>query len=553
MLRIRTAGAVLLVAVFLAACARPVDRPVTPAAEDKPLPSSATPAEKDDRTPPVSTSRQVQAKFYLLDASSGFKDPGRVRELTSGKSVIGPATAYLEVVPANPGDKLTLRLDGAPLVGEIQWSATSKSYILRAGPGKPDDKVTITVERAGVAPAVLSVMRVAPATVTVDQANGESWKPVTVLDSSTQPGPGQVRLLFSKPVHRQEVEQSLVEAQPMPIRGLMTWENDKTLIWQIGQLPPRLDFFLDGAHDQDGLPLPGGIPSLRVGSPPNLVLVNVAEAVDQPVAPLPPDVISARLSPDGKYVNLTAWTPGASRWDWRTADLYVDLAAKSLKSGRVDDIQPRIPGDWSSWAVNPPGTTVAGLRSAKSGTSGKVDLVVTDLRGGRSQVYPDFLDQEAAPGNGDNTRYLAWSADGRQVAAISYKGGKAGADVVALDLPTGRRTTLVQNLPVASGAASLSWSPDGRYLQVGNLLLELRSGAVRTLEGDAGARGIWEPGGTRLLYNERDWGPVYLIDPAAGGGTKPLGIGMIVSWAGPDKAYVIRWGASNARYVPPGF
>jgi hypothetical protein len=156
-----------------------------------------------------------------------------------------------------------------------------------------------------------------PATVEVDVLYGDTWRPLTVLDSHVTPGAGTIRIRFSKPVRLAEVEQALLAAQAAPVRGALQWEDDRTVHWQIARLPDRIDFLLGGAHDQDGLPLPGGIPSLRVGEPATLVELDLSGGVARSVAVLPPDIIRAALSADGKDLNLTAWSPGTTRWDWR--------------------------------------------------------------------------------------------------------------------------------------------------------------------------------------------------------------------------------------------
>ncbi|MFZ5825519.1 MAG: hypothetical protein ACOY94_14560, partial [Bacillota bacterium] len=352
---------------------------------------------------------------------------------------------------------------------------------------------------------------------------------------------------------REEVEQALLAAQSVPIRGLMEWTDDKTLTWQIAELPPRLDFLLGGASDADGLPLPGGIPSLRLGDKPILVEVNLSDPVDMVRGTLPPDVIAASLTRDARFVNLMAWTPGTTKWDWQTVDIYFEMEQKALKRGRVEETQLRLPPDIENWVVSPNGALVAGLRGRGAPMeSYRADLVVMDTRGGRSQTFARVIGRFRGADQLDLSTHLAWSPDSRQIAALSHAGDSQTAELVLTDAATGEQKVLIPSLPVRSDGTRLTWSSDGRWLLAGNLLIERESKVVTPLEGSAHqVSGVWEPGGSRLLYGVQDWGPVLIVDPVRGD-VKPLGNGMIVGWAGPDRVLVIRWPGSDTRYLPPG-
>lgn len=386
-----------------------------------------------------------------------------------------------------------------------------------------------------------------PAEVTVQFRYGDAWRAVTVLQSHIPPGAAELRLLFSKPVRQDEVEQALLAAQPAPIRGVLQWADEYTLIWRITQMPPRIDFLLGEAHDKEGVPLPGGLTSLRVGEQPALVKIDLASGAETRTAQLPPDILSAALTKDGQYLNLTVWKAGATRWDWVTTDRYLTLESKDLKNGRVEGFQPRLPANLESWAINPSGTMVAGLRSSAQGEAR--DLVTADVLGARQQVIPGFVTR--APGAG--TAGIVWSADGARVGALTRSAANPNlSDLVSLTLADRSVTTLARDLPVPAGTARLAWSEDGRYLLAGHLLVDLETGAQTQLLGaPVSARGVWEPGGTRLLYSAEDWGSMLLVD-AATGETQSLGAGMAVGWAEPGQLLLIRWPASTTRYVPLG-
>jgi hypothetical protein len=519
------------------------------------LAACATPAPSGEGNRPSPGGSTVAVRFAIYTGPPGFRLPEQRQELPPGQSaVVGTAPLDLDIVASGLSEQAlrqALTVAGADLAAEPRALPGGQGLMLQVGPGKGGDQVTVSVNPGTAPPAVLTLRRAEPAAVTVEYQQNAGWQTVTLLNGHVSPGPAVVRLTFSKPVRRSEVEQALAGAQAALVRGLMQWPDERTLVWSLPQMPSRLDLLLGGAHDADGLPLPGGVPSLRVGEPPLLVLLDPATLREQPVAVLPPDIVSASLSADRAYLNLVAWKPGTSHWDWQTTDLYLPLASPALKPGRVEGPQPRLTGELQSWVVNPQGTLVAGFRRPTRPVSqppGLADLVVRDLRGGREQVIPAFANH-ASPAV--EMPYLAWSADGMRVLALSDREG-AGAEVALVDLATLQRSVVAQGLPVQAAGTRLAWSAGGQWLLAGSLLVDLQTGTYRALPGDpALARGAWEPVGARLLYTARDWGEILLVDPA-GGETVPMGPGLLVDWAEDGKAALIRWPASGSRYVPPG-
>jgi hypothetical protein len=548
MVRRITAGYLLLLAVLLTACSRPTQPPAPQPGPTVPAPPVSDQVAQNPDPKPVRT--LPAPRFYLYDGPAGFRLPETRRELPAGAAVpVG--TGFIDLDVALPvvtavAARQAVKVEGAPLRGEPQWEA-GKGLALSLGAGEAGTTVTVTVQLAGAKPAVLALNRVARATFTVEFRVGDEWRPIAEFGGHVPPGHGEVRLLFSKPVRQQEVEQALTEAQPLPVRGLMQWLDDHTLIWQIAELPPRLDFLPGTARDADGLSVAGGAPSLRVGERPALVALDLAEGTEQVIAPVPPDLVSAELSRDGQYLNMAAWMPGTNRWDWQARDSYLDLTTGKPKPGRAEAVQPRLSGELGDWQVNPGGTLVAGFRSSGPRVE---DLVIRDLRGGREQVIKEFVRQV---GNPHGLVSLAWSADGLQVIALT--GGSddtGGIDAVVFDIPSLEQRVLASGLPLPGTGARLAWAPDGRYLQAGHILADLQNGSYQPLPGDAAtARGAWEPGGTRLLYGSADWGPVFLVDPA-GPDMLELGSGLLVGWGAPGQVYLVRWPASDTRYLPAG-
>lgn len=501
-----------------------------------------------------SNAGSVTVRFALYTGTPGFRLPEDRRDLSPGDSaVVGTTPVDLDVVAGGLPVKALLQslaVEGAVLSAEPR-ELSDQVLGLRVGPGRDGDQVTISVTPPGGKPAVLTLRRAEPASVQVSYDSGDGWQAVTTLASHVSAGPAAVKLGFSKPVRQAEVEQALSGGQGAFVRGLMQWQDEQTLIWSLPQLPPRLDFLLGGAHDADGRPLPGGIISLRTGAPPELVSLDLAAQREDPVTVLPPDVASASLSRDGLYINLAAWRPGTSRWDWQTGDWYLPVADPVLKPGRMEGPQPRLIGDLESWVSNPGGTLVAGFRrpqASAAAPAGTTDLVVRDLRGGREQVIRSFATQSGPAGA---MHYLAWSADGMKILALSDTVGGL-ADMVVFDFATLQKVTVVQGLTLQAAGTRLAWAPDGQWVLAGSLLVDLQSGTHRVLPGGAvQARGAWEPGGARLLYTAQDWSDVLLVEPAGG---EPLSLGpaLLVDWSGKNRLFLVRWPASDSRYVPPG-
>lgn len=559
----KTVGALCLVAL-VAACSKPLETPKTEPAKETPRPAASSPTSTVPAPPreeakapppnPVPKPKPISVRFRLYEGGDAFRDAAAARSLSPGDAaVIGVSERALDILL--PGVSQQVALDAVKVEGANLALAPDGlpdgGLSLVLGPGAAGDTITVTVNLPGTPTARLRLTRAKGAQVLVDLRFLDEWRPVTILNSYSSPGSGEIRISFSKPVIRPEVEKALRSAQSAPVRGQMYWLDDQTLIWQVALLPLRLDFLLGGAHDQDGLPLPGGVPSVRAGSPPVLVEVHLSDPVDLVRAALPPDIISAVLTDRQEHINLTAWSPGTTRWDWRTVDFSISTKEWKLKNGHVSGVQPRLPGDLQFWRLNPQGTTVAGLRP-RSDTDG-IDLLLMDLRGGRQQVVPNFIRHRSTPGESGATSYLAWSTDGGRIAALTPARDPAQSDLIIFKLAEGHRTSEVVELSVAAQGSKMEWSPSSRFILAGNLLIDLETKQTKALPGRPNeARGTWEPGGgARLLYQESEWGPIWLINPVAATPV-PFGTGMVVGWIAPDRVYVIRWPSSQGRYVPPG-
>ncbi len=396
------------------------------------------------------------------------------------------------------------------------------------------------------------------ATAKVELRFGDAWVPVSPLSSFISAGGGEVRLTFSKPVPAPEVERALNEMQLSPVRGRILWEDEQTLIWQIAVLPQRLDFLLDGVRDFDGFPLSGGIPSILIGDPPQLVEVDIGSTTEMKPVVLPPDIAFASLSDDRLSLNFHSWRPGVNQWDWNLVGQHLDLTSGVISPGLIKAAPPRLVSGVEGWQVSPDRSLVAGFRVDHSpdatGNPVAVDLVITDLRGGRQTISLGFVSRLPEVQRANSLFHLSWSPNGRQLVALSHRQGESPrSDLVVYDVSSGKSSVLVADIPVPAHTVRLNWSSDGTWVLVGNRLVELATKQTHELKGNPElSRGIWEPAGTRLLYSLDDWGEVMIVQPEPLL-TTPIGLGLVIDWTGPDCVALIRWPGSDVRYIPPGW
>lgn len=514
----------------------PAEEPAGPNAPLTPKPESTTPplsaANGEQRPTEPTISLPGKAEFQVT--LSGVFTPVFYEAGAAGK--VGTGSFRLTVrLPERLQQEAAMRavsVEGSRF--EVAgWHEPTGSLGLRVDAGAPGDMIIVRADLDGQL-QVLQLERVAEPTVALERQVEESdqWEPVHPWDAAP-PGSATFRLRFSKPVDQDAVVQALLASQTDPVRGLFRWLDAQTLLWQIPELPKRLFFLLDGARDTDGLPIPGGLPVVRVGSPATLQLHLLDRAVETELGPVPADPIRARLLPDGKQVVVTAWKPGRTHWDWTQTDYTLDLQTFTITEGALaeDPRRGRIPADLVATAIAPDDLLLAGFRGR--------DLVLLDITSGRERRFTRFLEQEslASP--------PVWSQDGKLLVALD------GPDLVQLDVETGQRTVLVTNLPVDAGVR-LSMSESGRFILAGSLVVDLPGKSFVRLPGNAlSAKGFWEPGGERLLYTSMDWTDIYLYEPVAKT-RQSLGKGVLVGWASPGRLYLIKWSDFEDRYFPPG-
>lgn len=491
---------------------------------------SAAPGEQTEEPPVISL--PVQAEFQVT--LNGVFTPVFYAAGATGK--VGTGSFRLTVrLPAPLSQEAAMRavsVDGARF-DVSGWHEPTGALGLRVDGGAPGELITVAVS-LGEEPQVLQLLRVEDPTVVLERQVEEKdqWEPVNPWDTAS-PGSGTLRLRFSKPVDQEAVVDALLTSQTDPVRGLFRWVDPQTLLWQIPELPSRLFFLLNGARDTDGLPLPGGLPVIRVGSPAVLNLLMLDRGIEGELMAVPADPIRARLLPDGKQLVMTAWKPGRTHWDWTQADYTIHLQTFSVTEGAPpeDPRRGRIPADLTATASSPDDLLLVGFRGR--------DLILIDISSGRERRYTQFLEQESLPSA------PVWSPDGKELVALD------GPDLVALHVETWERRLLVSNLPADAGVR-LSRSESGRFVLVGSLVVDLAEKSFVRLPGNAlSAKGFWEPEGERLVYSAADWAEIYLYDPVTDT-RRSVGKGLLVGWESAERLYVIRWADFENRYHPPG-
>lgn len=501
----------------------PVKAPEAPEQTEEPQ----RPAQQQP-PPPMAEGIEFQVTLEGVQ-SPGFFGPGALGRVGAGAFRV---TVRLPAPMTQEAALRAISVEGSPF--EVTgWHEPTHSVGLRMAQGAPGQTVTVRVVLGGES-HVLRLQRVPEALVVLERQVGETdqWQAVKPWETAP-PGSTTLRLRFSKPVDTDSVVRALQTAQSDPVRGLFNWVDSQTLLWHIPELPSHLVFLLGGARDQDGLPLPGGIPVIRVGEPATLNLYVVDSNVEGELLPVPSDPVRAMLLPDGKVIELWAWTPGRTQWDWTQTSYSIDLMRFSVAAGAPprDPRVSRIPTDMLAVSISPDGAFAVGFR-------GK-DLSLVDISSGRERRFAGFLHQEAPPSA------PAWSFDGKRVVVLD------GPDLVQLTIDTWERTVLIAALPT-DGGVYLNGSSDGRYMLVGSLVVDLAQKSFIRLPGDPlSARGTWEPDGVRLAYTGGDWSEIHLYEPLTGN-RHALGRGYIVEWASPGRLYLLRRPTDDNRYFPPG-
>jgi len=209
---------------------------------------------------------------------------------------------------------------------------------------------------------------------------------------------------------------------------------------------------------------------------------------------------------DGRFdVRYRLWDVLKAK-DLGGQSLVVPAADLRLAAHRIaDDIYEKLTGDKGAFATRIAYVNKVGKRYT---------LIVADADGEGAQAALTSVQPIISP---------AWSPDGRQLAYVSFEGGKA--NVVTQDVSTGRRQ-LVAGFKGSNSAPA--WSPDGRQMVVtlsrdgGSqlYLIGTQGDIIRRLTASAAidTEATWAPDGSQVYFvSDRGGGPQIYRVPVAGG------------------------------------
>jgi Tol biopolymer transport system component/DNA-binding winged helix-turn-helix (wHTH) protein len=210
------------------------------------------------------------------------------------------------------------------------------------------------------------------------------------------------------------------------------------------------------------------------------------------------------LSPDGSQLAF-AWDGPAQD----NSDIYVKLVGPGEPHRVTSDPSADFSPAWS-----PDGRQIAFLRNLASGIVNRCGIYLIPALGGAERRLAEI---DVTTFRSGSASLLAWTPDGRWLAAAGRFDTEGPSEIWLLSLETGerRRLTVVDGIQI--GDFGLAFSPDGRFLAV--LRFATRSvGDVHLLPLDAGYRAAgslirlthenlavgglcWIPPGNRIVYS----------------------------------------------------
>jgi hypothetical protein len=186
--------------------------------------------------------------------------------------------------------------------------------------------------------------------------------------------------------------------------------------------------------------------------------------------------------------------------------------------------------------------------------SGKARLVVSE--GGKTLFeladwLPVWQDAEGACSIHEPSG--AWRPDGGLLAVTAWP-ERDRVELLMLD-PSTRSATLFAKQEATGRPVKVTWSPNGRFITFGSMLLEAATGKVISKLVDDEVR--WSPDGERFLASQPltsgsvfgGWGKVSMVD-AASGGVQGLGYGWPLGWTPAGEALLARWDAASHFTAP---
>ncbi|WP_374712720.1 hypothetical protein [Symbiobacterium terraclitae] len=409
-------------------------------------------------------------------------------------------------------------------------------------------------------------------------------------------GPLWLQLSFDRPVEQGSLAAWLADVEarvgdPLIVRQ----ESASRWVVEMDQVPARMTLDLRRVvASGSGLPVAHSPVTLRSeASLPYLERVDLATGAGERLLTLPPEITEAWPSPDGAYIALRGWQAvGNEMWEQRGA--VVDLAANRLleaplpagtlqwAGGRLFNHPPWWVADrgWEAWAPGAPDTAALpfvpdepvpgtavfspdGRTAAYLGPEAEGDpygddplwmpLVLLDVATGERQVVEGFA-RNWFRGKGDVRRWVAWSPDGRRIAALDPLARAGRSALVVYDLELGERQVASEPVPLLAWGARLAWSPGGASVLAfaegyNPWVIPLDGSPAVPLPGALFGRAFWDGTGGRILGARGPWEGVFVYSLADGTWTE-LGDGLPAGWDG-NAVYVIRWPGASSRYVPP--
>ncbi|HWI52521.1 MAG TPA: hypothetical protein VNT01_10325 [Symbiobacteriaceae bacterium] len=478
-----------------------------------------------------------------------------------------------------------LILEGVtPNLKQVGESGPDGMFHFRIPPGKPGDSFRLTLkdvllDDGTTGHVAVTFCRQTPPRVAVTY-KGAPLPPALPVEA-----PLTLRLTFTAEMLRETVERALTGPHGKEDRRDgdwitdLKWLDDRTLELTAGQVPPVMQFNLAGAQDVHGLFLVGGVPRLFAGDPPRVLAVDPATGKESRLADLQPEPDAAVLAPDGKSLRLVSrqFAPGwgSSKWQTKLVDLTtgkvqeinpqelwlpahgVDVRYEGKDSllvtrGAQETVLTGFTAGVDSFLLSPDGQWIAvlersGAYSPESYQPVRFLIVSAD---GKTRKALTGEARMWRPGKDGLMLYgPVWSPDSTRIAFTQPGSAKGTAMLVVADVAAGALKTVAADLAGAQAYLDpVSWSPDGRSIQAGPLLVDAATGKVeRTVDG-IGMMPFWSADGQWLLFQREEWGEVTAVNLRTGE-RKSLGQGKALGWRPDGTAVLIRWPGSVNRTI----
>ncbi len=435
----------------------------------------------------------------------------KVENTTSRQPFWSDGQLNFSLDSADNGQRQTIRLQG-PLV-----------------PGRAPVDISLTLVRDY--PTVM---------VDVRQAEG-AWAP---LDSrkSYASAPTDLRFRFSRAVKADRLEAQLKQKQGITWK----WADPTTLEVHLQNPPEKFELHPGGLPDSSGTGTWAGPAVLYTGKGgAQLVAVDPQTGKESVVAGAPPEISTTHLSPDGRWLAISAMRPSPDVYwtGWRAESSLIDL-----QTGKMIDL---------------PGFTVyTWAGSVLLGSPGNAGIATYDPQTGQQVHLSSSYTSYPSP----DGRYVAgfimrWSEEKRDSSLIPV-------DLVVVDVNRRQERTFrgVGSYWVChcdgggAGRSPLLW--DGTKVVIRDyssrdkwrwVSVDIATGAVQevdtthaeALEG-AVSSPLSGPLG-KLAQVQDEWGAVALTRPD--GTSVQLGPGKPVGWSKDGKALLIRWPGSHLRTI----